>query len=157
MLLVDSREPRVLRQELLTRLPKDVVVQALDSADFVVLDKGGRAVGIERKTVSDLLSSLASPRLQSQTQRMVSTYPVRILLLEGEFALAEDGTLIVIGTHTIRPTKWSHAAYQMAILSLQHRQGFYVLSTSDLAGTVDTLRVLHSHIQARHMKGRDAA
>jgi ERCC4-type nuclease len=149
-MVCDSREPKWLQRALTLALGEaQVEVRALPCADFLLTDKLGGQVGIERKTVGDLLGSLASPRLARQLEAMDRAYPVRILILEGSFALSPDGKMIIesaLGDHL---TRWHHASYQMAVLSLQHRHGFYLLPTSGLTSTVDTLRVLHNHVSSR--------
>lgn len=76
----DHREPdaivRLLRAE---AVPVDV--RALQPADFVVGD-----VAIERKTVSDVAASVYDGRLFDQVQRIKSTYPSALLVVEGDCA-----------------------------------------------------------------------
>jgi len=80
MIVVDHREPAdiVARLEEL-RVP--VSVKQIYPGDYVV----GK-VAVERKTVSDFFSSLIKQRLFEQVQRLRESYPVPLVLVEGDMA-----------------------------------------------------------------------
>ena len=80
MIVVDHREPAdiVARLEEL-RVP--VSVKQIYPGDYVVGE-----VAVERKTVSDFFSSLIKQRLFEQVQRLRESYPVPLVLVEGDMA-----------------------------------------------------------------------
>ena len=141
--ILDSREPPVIQAALfsaLQTLQVTPLVVALETADFVIRDRCDPTpctVGIERKTASDFLGSFASGRLGSQLDRLAATYTYPILLLEGEFKMTTDGRIKIKS----RVTKWSHAAVQMFLWSLQ-RRGVQILHTAGVAETADLVRIL---------------
>lgn len=86
MIVVDDRTGSV---ELVRHLPKDqCVVKRLEFGDFCWEGRGPEGVpwmiGVERKTVNDLLSCIATNRFTDhQLPGMLSTYNVSYLMLEG--------------------------------------------------------------------------
>ncbi len=91
IVIVDDRQP-----EYDVRRLKEYGLAAvqgrLESGDFEIFPHG-MAVGIEVKTISELLQSMASKRLVDQLQRMVDTYQLSILLRRGEFRRDPTGKL----------------------------------------------------------------
>lgn len=105
MILEDTRGPN---DEIAKLLRKHVAVEstALSCGDYAWYDLDGKAVGVERKTVSDLLSSISDGRLGSEALmstgepkdelvRMKSAYEFPILLVEG-FMLSEFNKTITV-------------------------------------------------------------
>lgn len=140
--IIDSREPQTVQAAVLTAispLPCARLVTALETGDFVVKDgcPVPHTVALERKTVSDLLGSFRSGRLDKQITRLARDYTHPILLVEGELKMDGDGKVKVRS----RATGWSHASVQMFLWSLQ-RSGVSVLYTHDIAATADLVRVL---------------
>jgi ERCC4-type nuclease len=83
MKLVDSREPEIIR----TALKKTGWEQdTLNSADFGFFTADNRSVGIERKTVPDLINSIMS-RLPMQFYRQLEDYEINILMIEGRWGM----------------------------------------------------------------------
>lgn len=90
MIVVDSR---VGSAEFAPRLRAasdcEVVVQELPAGDFSFagrLESNLIGVGIERKTLGDLIASMHSGRLTNkQAPRMADHYDIRVLILEGAF------------------------------------------------------------------------
>lgn len=62
------------------RLGLDVDMQRLDVGDFILSER----VGVERKTVSDFLSSLVDGRLLEQSKNLAETFERPLMILEGE-------------------------------------------------------------------------
>ncbi len=77
-IVMDVHEPREIR-EALTSYGAKVQIRPLPAGDYHV----GDSVGIERKTVSDFMSSMYSGRLGSQISSMVKCYDTPLLLVEG--------------------------------------------------------------------------
>lgn len=140
--IIDSREPPTVQAAVMaaiSSLPCTSLVTALETGDFVVRDGCPRpcTVAVERKTVSDLLGSFASGRLEKQLHRLQRDYTWPILLIEGEIRMGEYGVI----TGRNRQTRWSHAAVQMFLWSVQ-RRGIHVLYTHDIKATADLVRSL---------------
>lgn len=138
MIWIDSREPPTLRTKVLVACQGDGQIACLEAGDFVLFDPNGCSVGIERKSVSDLLNSLASKRLDKQLRRMADYYSHRYLLIEGALEMDPEGYIKL----KRRSTHWTHASIQGYLWSLQH-SGVGVLWSAGAAETVDLLRVLH--------------
>jgi len=82
--LVDSREFNVARQvvEEIRRMGVSVRVEYLDVGDYVVSSD----VAVERKTVSDFVSTLTKRNLFEQLSRLRDSYSKPILVLEGDLS-----------------------------------------------------------------------
>ena len=76
---VDDRERASGVPQLLAKLGVAVLYRKLSVCDYVV--PGG--IGIERKTVVDLVKSVFDGRLLDQVRRMAETYEVPVLIIEG--------------------------------------------------------------------------
>lgn len=79
--LVDSNEPEIIRSKLLELGWEQ---KRLGSGDYFMHTGDFKTVGIERKTVSDLLQSLGK-RLSKQLAALVETHDFAILLVEGSW------------------------------------------------------------------------
>ncbi len=80
-ILVDQREIRSPVARTLEKLGADIELKTLEVADYVVSDR----VGIERKTVEDLLSTLVDGRdLFGQISDLARTFERPLLIIEGE-------------------------------------------------------------------------
>lgn len=116
----------------------------LDSADFAFTISGpeGEAmVGIERKTLPDLIGSLASGRLQGMTTesgagqlpRLRETYEYPFLLVEGEWAVNSRGTLCEKRHHGgLRPVagNMTEDTLNKRLFSLTLQGGLFLQHTS---------------------------
>ncbi|MDP3624034.1 MAG: ERCC4 domain-containing protein, partial [Methanobacteriaceae archaeon] len=80
LIYADSREgnSRVLRE--LTKLGVDIEIKTMAVADYQITDE----VGIERKTASDFISSIADKRLYKQAKEMLEEFKKPVLILEGD-------------------------------------------------------------------------
>ncbi len=76
-IIMDYRERNSLVYSSLIELGIEVEIKELKIADYIVND-----IAIERKTVSDFISSMISKRLASQLENL-QQYPNRLLLIEG--------------------------------------------------------------------------
>ena len=80
MIVVDTREPADIVARL-EELGVPVTVKQISPGDYVVGE-----IAVERKTISDLFSSLVNHRIFEQLERLRETYPVPIVLVEGDLA-----------------------------------------------------------------------
>jgi len=86
---VDTREPDTI-MELLNLYDLDFEQNTLTSADFALYYSNEPIVGIERKTISDLVNSIINKRLFSQLDRMNKMYKVNVLAISGTMTEYED-------------------------------------------------------------------
>jgi ERCC4-type nuclease len=93
----------------------DVDVRRLDVCDYVVSNR----CGVERKSVSDFLSSLKDGRLFSQAKDMAEVYEKPILILEGRMSQA------------IRRSRMRPASIYGALASLTLDNGVSIIPTED--------------------------
>ena len=75
--IIDYREKNSLVVSELVKLGFEVEIKELKVADYLVKD-----VAIERKTVSDFISSMINQRLRSQLEEL-QQYPNKLLIIEG--------------------------------------------------------------------------
>src|SRR3989344_7261733 len=76
-IIVDNREKNSLVISELIKLGCEVELKQLKVADYIVKD-----VAIERKTVSDFISSMINHRLQNQIEEL-QQYKNKLLIIEG--------------------------------------------------------------------------
>ena len=79
-IIADHRERKTKTCEWLRTYDAKIIEQQLEVADYIVSDR----VGIERKTVNDLLQSVIDQRLFRQLERMAGTFERPLLIVEGE-------------------------------------------------------------------------
>ncbi len=149
MLFIDSRE-RKENRALFSAAAGPATVLFLECADFLLFDKDGHSLGIERKSVSDLLGSLSKRRvdnnnirLDDQLDRMKSVYSHRMLLIEGRLQFNVVSKKIITGQ---RQTQWWHWSIQAILWSIQ-AGGTTVMWTDDKHATGDLLRGLHQRAE----------
>lgn len=85
--LVDNREVNSAVVRELVRLGVNVKLQNLPIGDYVISEE----VVIERKTVSDFVSSIIDKRLFTQAKNLVSAYPKPVFIVEGENLYSSSG------------------------------------------------------------------
>lgn len=83
-LVVDSREQNNVRK-VLDQYGIKYKLRTLDTGDYLIKNKEGHEVLLERKQMTDFISSMMDGRLESQMRRM-SQHPMPMLLLTGSFA-----------------------------------------------------------------------
>lgn len=141
VLLIDDREPKDLREAVRAAVP-DAEVRRLSIGDYVILDKEGHALAIERKSMSDLLHSMSDNRLRNQIPNLAA-FDHSMLLLEGCWSMNRDHLLVVPTLKGQRETKWTAASAQMILLGHQERQPKLVtLHTSSPRESVVILKTL---------------
>lgn len=135
MLIIDSREPKRLKDRALAAVP-DSQVEFLHAGDYLLFDQDGHSIGIERKEIRDLLGSITAGKMKRQLNSLAQ-YDRGILLIEGFWLVQKDGSLHV---HNKR-TAWTPQSVQAILLALQEQTGAKVLHTSNYDETLMTLRM----------------
>ncbi|RLG90771.1 MAG: DEAD/DEAH box helicase, partial [Candidatus Hecatellales archaeon] len=115
---VDGREANSAVVRELVRLGVNIKLQNLPVGDYIVSDE----VVVERKSVSDFISSIIDKRLFSQAKSLASTYPKPVFIVEGEN--------LYTGSSTV-----SAKAVRGAVLSLNLDYKIPVLQTKNPAET----------------------
>lgn len=126
-------------------LPAEKIVQPFGDVAFEGRGDGGKSVmvGIELKTVGDLIGSLRTNRINDQVRGLVETYDHRWLVIEGEWDVdAKTGTVCPKGGRkgTFKPTM-TVGELENRITTLEMLGGLRVRRTFNRA---DTLRFLAS-------------
>lgn len=93
-------------------------------------------VGIQRKTVADLVASVLDGRLHEGTLKMTNSLWCRTLILEGHPQWSSEGQLLGFNA-----TRFSRDALWGILLSLQAR-GVWVTTTSNLDETIEWVQYL---------------
>lgn len=135
--VVDSREPESIRTKL---LETGWSQQALYTADFMFYTINFKSVGIERKSIPDLMGSLGN-RLSEQLYKMTEHFDVCILLLEGSWQLARDQVMVVKG---IESYGWSVV---WNYLQTWQDKGLTIQLTVSEGHTIKRLNELYSYYQ----------
>ncbi len=162
-ILVDDRRGS---KELLPELRKLSIpaeLERLQFGDFAFTGNGPKGevlIGVERKTVSDLISSITGARLSArQLPGMVQTYPYRWIYVEGLWRSGRDSRIEIFKEWWERPTKkgggrmvlgaWFPASTQISwfqlagrIVNLQVKGACWVDSTISMRDTAAKLGVL---------------
>jgi len=79
MIIVDSREKQSNIPKLLSELEVQYSIATLDVGDYII----GEEICVERKTISDYISSLISGRLHNELYKMSYTYNLSFLAIIG--------------------------------------------------------------------------
>ena len=86
-IIIDNRESKNIVKELIKE-GIEVEKKQLDVADFIIqtknLDGEIKNVGIERKTIQDLLNSIVDKRLINQLMIMKENFDISLLIIEGD-------------------------------------------------------------------------
>lgn len=138
-------DDRVGAKELADELPLSIVAR-LPYGDFSWVGNGPDGseleIGVERKTIPDLMDSLRSNRLVGhQLYGMLRYYNVVYLVIEGYVAVEKDH-MKWFNMHTDYPMKYSE--YYSRLLSICHQLGVTVVSTADRRTTVAWLWATYS-------------
>lgn len=127
--IMDYREKNSLVYSSLIELGIEIEVRELKVADYIVND-----VAIERKTVSDFISSMISKRLTSQLDNL-RQYQNRLLLIEG----IDEHELY---THEIPKTGIHPNAIRGFLLSIIFEHKTPIIFTKDVQDTARFISVL---------------
>ena len=117
LVIVDSREPKFIGEQLKS-FGLTVAEDTLVAGDFCFFPHGLK-VGIERKTTSDLLNSLRDNRMVSQAHKMIATYDVALLLIEGRYDRAPNGIVTYESKTGWQESGWSWDSFTGMMLDLK--------------------------------------
>lgn len=135
-MIISPTEPAALRDiGTVSMMPED------HGCDIAFVARG-KLIGIQRKEIKDLFSSVESGRLQGQMDKM-GNLDDAYLIVEGEPRFSTDGK--VLGKRYGRP--WTRDSYTGVLVGVQHR-GLHVLHTRDLKATIH----LCQYLEQWHMK-----
>ena len=139
-IIADNHEKNSLVISELSELGIDVEMQHLPVADFLV-----NGVAIERKTVSDFLSSMINKRLSRQLEE-IKQYPKSLLIIEGidEQELYDDCNHEGINANAIRGF----------LLSIVLEFQVPIIFTKDYADTAKFISVLAKKEKKEHISLR---
>lgn len=132
----------------LVQVGADTELTQLEYGDAAFIGKGPKCdvmVGVERKTIRDLIQSMTTGRLSGhQLPGLVEHYAYRWLLVEGRYRESTEGLIEIpwkTGWETVR---LRYDALDHFLLTLQLRGGISVMRTFDLRESAAWLARLHS-------------
>ncbi|MFX0207506.1 MAG: ERCC4 domain-containing protein [Candidatus Hodarchaeota archaeon] len=133
-IIVDHREPEKLKRRLI-KLGMEVKEQQLEIADYIISDQ----VACERKTGTDLITSIMDNRLFEQIDRLIETYQQPLLLLEDLPSAFER-------------TEWKKRKKHVygALTYIFLRRQVPIIPTSQLSETAIALNRIASWVQEDH-------
>ncbi len=137
--IVDINEPPIIRDQLLAM---GWVQQRLVSADYSFYTCNFKKVGVERKTIQDLINGLGE-RLIRQLYNMIEHYEFPILLLEGNWRTLMPAGQLVTDRGVER---WGRKLVWNFLRTWQHR-GISLEITANEAHTVVRLNELYAYYQ----------
>jgi len=112
--IIDSRESAAVKRLTFGGVP--TMVMALDAGDLMAQTDDGAQLLIERKTPSDLLSTLRSKRFLPQIEKMIGITPWTYVVITGTIYRDRDGMVTVSGAGH---TGWNYDSVQGALLTAQ--------------------------------------
>jgi ERCC4-type nuclease len=112
--IIDSRESAVVKRLTFGGIP--TTIMALDAGDVLCVTDDACQILIERKTPSDLLSTLRSKRFFPQVERMLEVTPWCYVVITGQLYRDRDGLVTVKGAGH---TGWNYDSVQGALLTAQ--------------------------------------
>lgn len=158
MILVDDRTGSV---ELLPYIKRNNVPTTklrLDFGDFCMEGNGPKgkiSIGVERKTLHDILHCIDDGRYNQQRIGMRETYDMSFLLIEGVWKPSEDGTLYegfrggsIFGPCKYRTQRVNYSKLRRYLLSVS-LSGVVVIYTRDILQTAYDLCEIYHYFQKR--------
>lgn len=126
-LIIDNREHALI--ELLAEMNIDFSTDQLDIGDVIVQKGNDTLVVFERKSLSDLKSSIVDGRYREQKSRLLSTHSrdTIVYLIEGEFARKYSKKVDGMPISTLIG----------AMINSQHRDGIKVYRTGSVQETAE--------------------
>lgn len=131
----DSREPEIIRQKLLELGWQQ---EQLYSADYYFFSHNYRKIGVERKAINDLISSLGE-RLSAQLYKMLEHYDFSILLIEGSWKMVQNQVLTNRGIE-----QWGWSTVWNYLQTWQDR-GLTIQLTANEGHTIRRLNELYAY------------
>lgn len=139
--IVDSREPEEIRQKLLAIGWQQ---KMLYSADYAFQSRDYHKVGITRKAVPDLISSI-NEIWSKQLEEMLEYYDTRIILLEGSWERVRPS--MIIGAKGVSYLTWDML---WNYLRRWQDKGFSLELTINPTHTIQRLNVLYALYQKEY-------
>ena len=112
--IIDSRESTAVKRLTFGEIP--TTVMALEAGDLMAVCDDAAILLIERKTPSDLLSTLGKKRFFPQIERMITITPWCYVVITGQLYRNRDGNVTVKGAGH---TGWNYDSVQGALLTAQ--------------------------------------
>ena len=136
-LLIDSRENKI-KEYFLKFNNNDIIVKNLDLGDIVFYLNDEPVVVIERKTISDLNSSIKDGRHREQKLRLLNTYNIKNIyyLIEGD----------ILDFEIKRGEKDTKSIYG-SILNSLIRDNIKIIRTCDLKETIKIIEIIFQKIK----------
>lgn len=141
--IADTREPETITSKL---LETGWLKNTMQSGDYWFLTCNQRSVGIERKTVLDLLGSISN-RLSIQLYGLLEQYDISILLIEGSWKTVLNR---IITDRGIEYYTWTVA---WNYLRTWQDRGVTLELTSNEGHTVRRLNELYAYYQKEYHAG----
>lgn len=138
--VADSQEPWFIRDKL---LQVGWQQKSLFTADYWFFTNDYKKVGIERKTIDDLVTSLGE-RLGRQLENMLDHYQISILLIEGSWRNISGKLITGQGSN-----QWGWATIWNYLRTWQDR-GITLELTSDIEHTIVRLNELYAYYQKEY-------
>lgn len=136
--IVDSREKVPLKKFTCEKYG-DAKVEALYAGDFACRVNSKFIVGAERKTLMDLVNSISNKRLFKQIDKLHKTYPIILLILEGNMPTlrAELKRLKL---------KFNEKAFWGTLASIVVRDNIHIFQSANRAETVNMAHSIFTKI-----------
>ena len=132
---IDAREPDWIQHLRFGGIETNIGV--LDVSDLLAICDDGAVLAIERKTVDDLLGSIADDRLFAQLLRLQEVSEYAYLVICGVLQAGPGGRVFANG----RETGWGWGSVQGALLSAQEMGVHVVFAASDTDYEATVLRL----------------
>jgi len=135
----EARKQETLRLEFSSRLNSDFTTAVLPCGDFAAMDIP-LGLGIERKSLNNLVFSILNNELDEQMSRMVNTYDMPVLLIEGWPIPDVDGKVSVHGANKKVP-------YPLLVSTVAGwwARGAFPVFVKNIGGTVRTVIDLYRY------------
>tara|TARA_B100001175_G_C19438168_1_gene604718 strand:+ start:112 stop:834 length:723 start_codon:yes stop_codon:yes gene_type:complete len=129
-IFIDTRETLLVNH---FRRHKNAEIVSLDLGD-IVIQHGDDTIAIERKTISDLASSIQDGRHREQKARLMDNYPQSriVFMIEGGMRSDMEGQLGRVPITTV----------VSSILNSQMRDNLHVCMTNDTVHTINMIELL---------------
>lgn len=151
--IFDSREPKTIRDKLsksgwkqFTLISGDYTFRTWNNLE---IKDNSLSVGITRKTISDLLTSITSGIFAKQLEAMNEYFDFKIILLEGKWERIPYNNKIITDWR-IEPYSWD---FCWNFLRTWQDRRFTIEMTTSSTHTVDRLESLYSYYQKPIHKG----
>jgi ERCC4-type nuclease len=141
---VDCYEPAYFFDELKkSGHTTDNLRMQLPTGDYVWSGTQGQSIGIERKEVSDLLSSFGNGRLTDQLSRLIDQYTWPILLVEGYLGMNPDGSVKILSAKGGFHSRQFRYTTVVEILLEAQLAGAFVVPSANKYSTLHLIRSLY--------------